>query len=428
MSSQVPRDRALQERDRVFQIGEIGRNTGERELAAQYVEAGRSVEEFRAAVVERMAAAQTPMRAIPDVSIGLKPSEVASYSFRRLVNALANPADRRAQNDAAFEFEVSSASLQAQGRGLRVDAQVTIPAEVWRRDLFLGTASGTGSNLVATDLYASEFIEALRNKAQVIQAGATVLDGLVGNVAIPRRSGVSVAYWVAEGSAPTESTAVAFNQVTMSPKTVGAYVDYSRKTLLQTTPAIEGLMRSDLMEVIGLAVDLAAINGAGTAAEPAGILPTTAIGTSSMGAQAAALTWSAVVAAETAVAAGNADIGALAYMISPYVRGVMKTVAKGTTAGASGWLMEGDGSVNGYPCYVSAQVPTNLTYGTTTGSAKAAIFGNWRDLLIGMWSGVDILVDPYTAGSSGTVRIVALQDVDIAFRQTASFNKILGIL
>jgi HK97 family phage major capsid protein len=235
-----------------------------------------------------------------------------------------------------------------------------------------------------------------------------------------------VAAWVAEGGAAGESTAVSFDQVTLSPKTISAWVDYSRKTLLQPSLSVENLLRMDLFAVLGLAIDAAAINGNGTSPIPSGIIPTTAIGTSSMGAQAAAITWTGIVAPETAVATGNADVGKLAYMLSPAVRGIMKTTVKSST-GVVGFMMEPDGTVNGYPAYVTNQVPTNLTYGTTTGSAKSLIFGNWADLLIGLWSGVDILVDQFSASTTGNVRIVALQDVDIAFRQTASFNKLLGI-
>jgi HK97 family phage major capsid protein len=416
------------ERDRtreILAIGDQARDKGGPELARQFVDNGGSVDQFREALFAKLYGNSGRAPVVEPV-VGLSRKEVKRYSLMRVVHALANPTDRRAQAAAEFEFEVSEAALKVANRGLREGAQISIPPEVFgQRDVIVGTGS-LGGNLVQTDVLSDSFIEILRNKAMVIAAGATVLNGLQGNVAIPRRTGASVAYWITEGNSPTESTAVTFDQVTLSPKTVGAFVDYSRKTLLQPALSVENLMRSDLFAVLGLGVDAACIAGAGTAATPLGIVTSTAIGTSSMGAQAAAPTWAGIVACETAIAAGNADMGKMAYMLSPQVRGTLKTTVKGT-AGSLGFIMENDGSVNGYPAYVTNQVPVNLTYGTTTGSAKCAIFGNWSDLLIGLWSGVDILVDPFTGSSSGTVRIVALQDVDIAFRQTASFNKLLGI-
>lgn len=70
---------------------------------------------------------------------------------------------------------------------------------------------------------------------------------------------------------------------------------------------------------------------------------------------------------------------------------------------------------------MSNQVPNDLTDGTGT-ALSAIIFANWNDLLIGEWSGIDLLTDPYTLSSLGSVRIVAFKDVDIALRHVESFS------
>jgi HK97 family phage major capsid protein len=87
-----------------------------------------------------------------------------------------------------------------------------------------------------------------------------------------------------------------------------------------------------------------------------------------------------------------------------------------------------DTPLNGYPAYVTSQVRSNLDKGTSTGVCSAIFFGNWNDLLIGMWGALDILVDPYSNSTSGTVRIVAFQDVDIAVRHPESFAAMLDAL
>jgi HK97 family phage major capsid protein len=81
----------------------------------------------------------------------------------------------------------------------------------------------------------------------------------------------------------------------------------------------------------------------------------------------------------------------------------------------------GEGMVNGYRAVVSNQVPSNLTKGTGT-NLSAIIFGNWNDLIVGQWGTLDLMVDPYNQSTSGTVRVVALQDVDIAVRHPESFS------
>ncbi len=83
--------------------------------------------------------------------------------------------------------------------------------------------------------------------------------------------------------------------------------------------------------------------------------------------------------------------------------------------------------LNGYPAHVTNQVASDLTRGTGTG-LSAIFFGNWSDLLIGHWGTLDILVDPYTGGTAGTVRVIALQDVDVAVRQPASFSVMLDAI
>jgi len=69
---------------------------------------------------------------------------------------------------------------------------------------------------------------------------------------------------------------------------------------------------------------------------------------------------------------------------------------------------------------VSQQVPSNLTKGTGT-NLSALIFGVWSDLLIGQWSGIDLLVDPYTGSNAATVRVTAFHDCDFAVRYPESF-------
>jgi hypothetical protein len=68
-----------------------------------------------------------------------------------------------------------------------------------------------------------------------------------------------------------------------------------------------------------------------------------------------------------------------------------------------------------------------LTKGTSSGVCSAAIFGNWADLVIGMWGGLDLTVDPYSGSTAGTVRVVALQDVDVALRNTVSFATVVDL-
>jgi HK97 family phage major capsid protein len=401
----------------IIKLGEKYAALGGDKVAQEYLRSGRKdLGEFQALLLERIGTKGSDSAG----DIGMSANERNRFSVVRLIRALANPSSTEARREAAFEFEASEAALKAQGRALRGNAQATIPMDVLyhaNRDLIVATST-MGGYTVGTDMMGGSFIDILRNRSFVTAAGATVLSGLQGAIAIPTKTSGATAYWVAEGTAPTEG-AIVFGQVTMSPKTVGAWVDFSRKLMLQSSIDVESMVRNDLYGQVATEIDRAALNGAGTGSEPSGILASTSVGTSTIGAQGGDPTWASIVELESLVAAGNADQGALGYFFNSKTRGKLKTIVKSTSA-VAGFIWEADNTVNGYRTFVTNQLPSNLTKGTTTGRS-AAIFGNWQDVMIGQWGGLDLLVDPYTASNTGTVRVVALQDVDVAIRRAASF-------
>lgn len=362
-----------------------------------------------------IAASQQP---VASAHIGMNQREVRQYSLVRAIWA-------SVQNDwrgAELEREASVAVA----RQLRREPQgFFVPADWAQRDLVVGTNTA-GGHTVQTELLAQSFITLLRNSMMVRAAGATILSDLVGNIAIPRQTGGATAYWVAENGAPTESQQ-AFDQVAMSPKTVGAFTDMSRRLLMQSSLDVESFVRGDLATVLGLAIDLASMHGSGSSNQPLGIAGTSGIGSVAGGTNGLAPAWSHLVSLETEVAIDNADINRLAYVTNAKVRGKLKQVEKATNTGLFLWA-DGAQPINGYPAYISNQVSSTLTKGTSSGVCSAIFFGNWADLIIGLWGGLDILVDPYTGSTAGTVRVVALQDVDIAVRHPESFAAMLDAL
>jgi HK97 family phage major capsid protein/HK97 family phage prohead protease len=389
------------ERTRISSINALCTKHRMADLGQQLVESGRSIDEARAAVLDKLNVPQETVN-MSAAEIGLSAQESRRFSFLRAINYLANPTDRSAREAAAFEIEASDAAAAKLGRQSR---GITIPQDVLRRDLNVGTASA-GGNLVATDLDAGSFIDLLRNASALDQAGATVLTGLTGNVAIPRQSGAGTAYWVAESGAPTESQQTV-DQVSLTPKTVAAFTDYSRRLMLQSSIDVENMIRTDLATVLALKIDLAGLYGTGSNSEPLGLKLTTGIGTEDFAADAP--TFAEVVALESDVATANALMGSPVYLMNAAMRGNLKTTKK--DAGSGIFIME-NGEVNGYPGVLSNQVAANDLW-----------FGNFADLIIGYFSGLDLMVDPYTHSTSGTVRVVAMQDVDIAVRHPESFTR-----
>jgi HK97 family phage major capsid protein len=287
---------------------------------------------------------------------------------------------------------------------------VYVPVSILNRDLTVG-ASTAGGHTVATVLDPN-IIGMLRNRSVAAALGATSLTGLVGNVSIPRQTSGSTAYWLAESGAPTES-AQAFDQVALTPKTVGAFTDISRRLVKQSSVSIEQFVRDDLAANLATAIDLAALNGSGASNQPTGILNTSGITSTT-----AALSWAALVAMETAAANAESEEGARGYVVHPATLGTLKTTLK--AAGIAGYLADTalapdsliKATIGGVPLYVSSQVPTGtVIYGS-----------DWRNLILASWGVLDLRVDLATHSTSGAVRIVALQDVDVAVRHAASFS------
>ncbi len=384
---------------------------GGAELAMKSLQAGHTVEQFQQEAIKAMAS-----KPLPTADIGMDKKELKQYSLMRALNALANPTDVNAQKAAAFERECSDAAGQKLGKQAR---GFLVPFDVQQRDLVAGTPTA-GGNVVATDLLAGSFIDLLRNAMVINGLGTRMMTGLVGNIAIPKLTGAATAYWVAENAAPTESQQT-IGQVTMSPKTVGAFTDISRRLLLQSSISVEQMVQQDLATVLGLAIQQAAINGTGASNQPTGILTTAGIGDVAGGTNGLAPTWAHVVALETAIASANADVGTMAYLTNAKVRGKLKGTEKFSAGtGAPVWA-DGNTPLNGYRAAVTNAVPSNLTKGTSSGVCSAILFGNFADLMIGMWGGLDLTVDPYSGSTAGTVRVVALQDVDVAVRNVESF-------
>jgi len=371
-----------------------------RDLADKAVSEGRSLAEFRGELLDVIGNAplDTPNE------IGLAPKEARQFSLLRAIRAHANPTDRSAQKAAAFELEAAAAASDAMG----VEAQgIMIPADVLRSWKVRDMNTTDDAGIIADDFRGGDFIDVLRNASSVMQAGATMLTGLSGNVKIPKKTAASSAGWISsEGGASGESEPTV-GQVTMTPKVLGAHTDITRLMMQQSSLDVEALVRNDLTASIALAIDLGALAGSGSSGQPTGVQNTSGINTPTNFA-AANPTFAEVVAMETAVAEDNALQGNLAYILPASMYGALKTTAK--DAGSGQFVVAPDGSMNGYNAIVSNQVTAGDLY-----------FGNFADLLIGMYGGLDIVVDPYTASSSGTVRIVALQTVDVAVRHAVSF-------
>lgn len=416
---------AKAERERTVSIQQMGTQYDCRELAEKAIAAGDTVDAFRAAVLEHIntrgakkPAGQpaqpsqrsgTPLSEMQSADIGLTDQEVRNYSIFRAVRALQPNATRADREAAAFELECSETAQRQLGKTAQ---GILIPQDVLNSRAFnAGGAANTpngaqsGQNLVDTTFMGGSFIEMLRNRTTIMRL-ATTMGGLVGNVDIPRQTGGATAYWLGEGEDAQEGTPT-IGQLELSPKTLGAFTDITRRLLMQSSRDAEGIVRRDLVNAMAQAIDFAGYYGSGAGNQPRGIKNYTGI--NAVDFAAAQPTFEELVAMESAIAADNADIGQMGYIGNATFRGHCKTKPKFGT-GTESTIWEPGNTINGYNTEISNQI-----------AAGDVFFGNFADMLIGMWGGLDLTVDPYSLSKSGGLRIVVFQDVDFVLRRVESF-------
>ena len=370
-----------------------------RDLAHEAISEGKSIEEFRGLLLDNISN-DVPLETPKD--IGLTEKETKRFSIMRAINAMANPTDRKAQENAKFEFEASEAAQREYGQTAQ---GIMLPDEVLRNWNQRDLSAGSDGDLIGQDYRAGDFIDVLRNNSAVMPL-ATMLNGLTGDVKIPKKTAAaSAAFISSEGGAAGESE-LTIGNVSMSPKSLGAFTDITRQLMIQSSLDVENLVRNDLAASMAIAIDDAALEGSGSSGNPTGITNTSGINTVSLS-SAAAPTFAEMVSMESAVRVDNALVGDLAYIVHPTNYGTLKTTEKATNTAQ---FVAVNDEINGYKAVVSPQL-----------TANNYVFGNFSDLLVGMFGGLDVVVDPYTASSSGTVRIVALQSVDVAVRHAVSF-------
>lgn len=331
----------------------------------------------------------------------------------------------------------------SEGRGLTgLEAEVAeMGAEEYRRmgltangavvpSAFIRAAQGQnagtavdGGNLVET--MAARYVEALKEKLVVAQLGATVLTDLLGEVPVITSAAIS-ADWGAEGAAASTKKAN-YAKAVMKPHRNSVNVVVTKDLLRQTSFDVEQDLINKITEAHAVLLESAAIAGKGTGNEPKGILNTVGIGDVAMGTNGAAISWKKVVELETKVNSVNANRGRMAYLTNAKVFGALKTTEKATGSGR--FIMEdaAAGRCNGYVTEFSNLVPSNLTKGSGS-NLSAMIFGNFQDLYIGQWGGLDIVVDPYTSKKTAEIEICLNAWNDVLVAEPKSFAAIKDIV
>ena len=401
----------------------LARKHNKADLGEEALGRGVSIEQFRGELLD-VIGNDKPLETPADV-IDAPVKEKREYSLGRMIRSQIT--GRR--TDASFEHELSDEIAKRTGK----DAQgFYVPGFAWNQRSGVMTTAATGAisgeavtdNFVPTIQRPDMFIEALRARQVLAGLGATYIPGLTNRVRMPKISTGATAAFVEEAGDVADQSQTD-DSVTLQPRTLGAYADISRLLMLESVPAIEQVVQDDLLRSVADAIELAAINGSGSSGNPTGILNTSGVNDLdiSAGTDVAALTWADITDLVKLVEEDNGVVNAnaLGFLTNSKVKSKMANTVKVSSTDSVMLLNDPWNSLYGYPIAFSSNVPSNLNPGDGGTDGSAMIFGDFSQLMIGLFGAPSIQVNPYTGQLAGTVRISIHQEVDVAVRNAVSF-------
>ena len=400
------------ERKRVADIQELnthfttkgiaGRRVDAGKLAERMIADGKTVDDFRNEVIRTELPELKPIETSPEV--GMSKRDLSSYSLVRAMNGAIGA--MKGQSWSGLEKDASEAAAKIAGRSTQ---GFFIPHDVMQSRALTTNVFNAAGAFVDTSAQGQSLIELYRNKMHVVALGARVLTGLQGNLAIPSQTGGATASWLSEDATITAS-AQTVGQVSLTPHRLAGATAFTYQLLAQSSQDVENFVRNDLMTVLAIEKDRAALKGSGVSGEPLGIYGTANKSTSVTLAGANSMTYANAVQFEANVALNNADMGSLGYLTSVQAKANAKLIAEINSTNSNP-VWKGD-MVNGYTARATNQLTT----------LPSVIFGNWSDLIIGDWASNEVIVDPYSLSMQGQVRIVMQQLTDVAIRHAKSFS------
>ena len=335
-----------------------------------------------------------------------EPKEVRNFSFFKAINDFTNGkldgVEREMHEEAVNEARSAGRSIDGLG----------IPSFMLetRADVTQGISAIAPTNVLG-------FADAMREASVFNRVGANILTGLSANTTIPV-TGASAVAWAAENGAAADGGAE-FGKVELNPKRLASYVNISKQLLLQNGAAAEQAIVRDLGRATAQYMDatlFATANSATGVPHSLGQMATSEITESAFSPLASIML--DFVTAEAKLAEVGGLEGNLAYVASPALMAQLKQSAQvaAVNAGMQGAL------INGYPAY--------FTNGCTKDAGVSAdfFFGDFSKLYMGMFGGLDIMVDPYTEAVNGQTKLVLNQYMDWGVSDGAGFVKATSLV
>lgn len=309
----------------------------------------------------------------------------------RLVRAIRSIANNQPLDDVTMAV-INAGQEETRKSGVNAEGQIQLPTE----ERATVTVTAEGEDVVATELF--DILTPLRAKNVLINAGARFMGNLVGNVQVPIMTKANV-FWASETGSASDG-APTFSHKTLSPKRLTAYIDISKQMIAQDSIGVENAIRQDLVNAINSKLEETVLGAAaGSATQPQGMFNAiTATNVSDFG---------DICDKEATVEDANV-LGECTYVMSNKAKSALRAMIKGTNG--TGMVYE-NGEVDGTKAYNTSNVGNTAKY----------IYGDFSNLAIGSWGGVDLTVDPYTKAADGQIRLVVNMFVDAVVLRPEAF-------
>ena len=405
------------------EIMTLARKHNKADLGEDALSRGIDIAEFRGELLDVIGndkPLDTPVTVIEQSA-----KEKRTYSLGRMIQAQVTGDWKHAGYERELSEEITKRTgKQSQG--------MYVPDFAWRSGVMTTAATGAIAGENVTDQFVPTiqrgdlFIEALRAKQVMANLGVTYLGGLTNRVRMPKiATGASAGFVEEAGDVSDQSPTDA--GVTLQPRTLGAFATMSRLLMLESVPAIEQIVQDDLLRSIADKIEYYAINGSGASGQPTGILTDANVNNLdiSAGTDVAALTWADITDLVKLVEEDNGVVNAatLGFLTNPKVKAKMANTVKVATTDSVMLLNDPWNAIYGYKAEFTNNVPSDLDPGDGGSDASAMIFGDFSQLMVGLFGAPSIIVDPYSGSKSGDVQISVMQEVDVALRNAISFAK-----
>jgi HK97 family phage major capsid protein/HK97 family phage prohead protease len=405
------------------EIMTLARKHNKADLGEDAIGRGIDIAEFRGELLDVIGndkPLDTPVTVIEQSA-----KEKRTYSLGRMIQAQVT-GDWK---DAGYERELSEEITKRTGKQSQ---GMYVPDFAWRSGVMTTAATGAIAGENVTDQFVPTiqrgdlFIEALRAKQVMANLGVTYLGGLTNRVRMPKIATGAAAGFVEEAGDVSDQSPTDAG-VTLQPRTLGAFATMSRLLMLESVPAIEQIVQDDLLRSIADKIEYYAIQGSGSSGQPTGILNDGNVNNLdiSAGTDVAALTWADITDLVKLVEEDNGVVNAatLGFLTNPKVKAKMANTVKVATTDSVMLLNDPWNAIYGYKAEFTNNVPSDLDPGDGGSDASAMIFGDFSQLMVGLFGAPSIIVDPYSGSKSGDVQISVMQEVDVALRNAISFAK-----